>query len=85
MEMTISMMKKKHFPNDYRVEVVTCVTHIMNRCPTKCIQNIVPEEAWSGRKNSVTHMRVFGYVEYAHVLDELREKLEIKEEKCIFI
>ena len=46
---------------------------------------MVLEETWSGRKHSVTHMRVFGCVEYAHVPDELRKKLENKWEKCIFI
>ena len=45
---------------------------------------MVPKEAWSGRKHSVTHMRVFGCVAYAHVLDELRKKLDRKGEKCIF-
>ena len=34
---------------------------------------------------SVTHMRVFGCVAYAHVLDQLRKKLDSKGEKCIFI
>eukprot|EP00253_Pinus_taeda_P007872 PITA_07872 len=44
--MTRSMLKAKHFPNDYWVEVVTCVAYILNRCPTKSVQNIVPEEAY---------------------------------------
>lgn len=53
-------------------------------CPTKSVHNVVPEEASSGRKHSVTHMRVFGCVAYAHVSDELRKKLDSKGEKCIF-
>ena len=57
----------------------------MNRCPTKSVMNMVPEEAWTGRKHSVTHMRVFGCVAYAHVPDELRRKLYNKGEKCIFV
>ena len=40
--------------------------------------NIVPKEAWSGRKQFVTHMRVFECVAYAHVPDELRKKLDSK-------
>lgn len=84
MEMARSMLKAKHFPNDYWVEVVTCAAYILNRCPTKSVQNIVLEEAWSGRKHSVTHMRVFGCLAYAHVPDELRKRLDSKGEKCIF-
>jgi len=85
MEMERSMLKVKHLPNDYSAKVVSCATYILNRCLTKRIQNVVLEEAWSGRKHSVTHMRVFGCVAYAHVPDELRKKLVSKEEKCIFV
>ena len=84
-EMARSMMKEKNLPNDYWAKVVSCVAYILNRCPTKSVQNVVPEDAWSGRKHSVTHMRVFGCVAYAHVLDELKKKLDNKGEKCIFV
>lgn len=30
-------------------------------------------------------MRVFGYVAYAHVSDELRRTLDKKGEKCVFV
>ena len=66
-------------------EAIACATYILNRCLTKSIQNIVPEEAWSGRKHSVTHMRFFGCVAYSHVSDELRKKLDNKGEKCTFV
>ena len=46
---------------------------------------MVPEKVWSGIKHSVTHMRIFGCVAYAHVLDELRKKLDNKGEKCIYV
>ena len=85
MEMTRSLLKENNFPNDYWVEVVACATYIINRCPTKIFKNVVPEEAWSGRKHSVTHMRVFECVAYAHVLDDLSKNLDNKGEKCIFV
>ena len=77
-------LKAKYFPNDYWAKVVSSSTYIINRCPTKSVTNVVVECAWSGRKHSVTHMRVFVCVTYAHVQDELRKKLDIKGEKCIF-
>ena len=46
---------------------------------------MVPEEAWSGIKHSVIHMRVIGCVAYAHVSDESRKKLDNEGEKCIFV
>ena len=84
MEMARSMLKEKHFPNDYWAEVIACAAYILNRCPTRSVQNIVPKEAWSGRKHSVTHMRVFGCVSYTHAPNELRKKLDKKGVKCIF-
>lgn len=44
MEIARSMFKARNLPNDYWEEVVTCATYIL--CPTKSIQNVVPEEAW---------------------------------------
>eukprot|EP00253_Pinus_taeda_P033571 PITA_33571 len=78
MDMVRSMLKAKHLPNDYWAEVVHGAVYILNRCPTKAVMNKVPEEAWSGRKQGVTHMKVFGCVAYAHIPDQLRKKLDNK-------
>eukprot|EP00253_Pinus_taeda_P013408 PITA_13408 len=83
--MARSMLKAKHLPNDYWAEAVNCAAYILNRCPTKAMMNRVLEEAWSGRKQGVTHMKVFGCVAYAHIPDQLRRKLDNKGEKCLFI
>eukprot|EP00253_Pinus_taeda_P006095 PITA_06095 len=85
MDMARSMLKAKHLPNDFWAEAVNCAAYILNRCPTIAVMNKVPEEAWSGRKQGVTHMKVFGCVAYAHIPDQLRRKLDNKGEKCIFI
>ena len=57
----------------------------MNKSPTLTVQNMTPEEAWSGRKPTVDHFRIFGCIAYAHILDEKRRKLDNKREKCIFL
>jgi hypothetical protein len=44
---------------------------------------MTPEEAWSGRKPSVAHMRMFGCLAYAMVPDEKRGKLDAKDTKCL--
>ena len=67
MDMVRSMLKEKHLTNEYWDEFVHCVEYILNRFPTKEVMNRVPEEAWSGIKQGVTHMRVFGCVAYAHI------------------
>jgi len=53
--------------------------------PCKVVMNRVPEEAWSGTKQGVTHMKAFGCVAYAHIPYQLTKKLDSKGEKCIFI
>eukprot|EP00253_Pinus_taeda_P011071 PITA_11071 len=83
--MVRSMLKAKHLPHEYWAEDVTCAVYILNRCPTKAVMNRIPEEAWSGQKQTITHMRVFGCVAYAHVPNQLRRKLDSKGDKCVFV
>ena len=85
MDMVKSMLKAKNLPKEYWVKVVSYASYTLNICPTKSVMNRVPKEAWSGTKQFFTHMRVFGCVAYAHVLDQLRKKLDNKGEKCIFL
>jgi hypothetical protein len=46
---------------------------------------MTPQEAWSGYKPSVAHLRIFGCVAYAQVLEAKRRKLDDRGEKCIFV
>ena len=53
--------------------------------PTSSVQGKVQEEAWSEQKVSVTHFKVCGYIAYAHVSEELRQKMDDRSEKYIFV
>ena len=75
MEMARNMMASKKLSNEYWVEAVTTAVYIMNRCPTKSVKNKVSQEAWTCMNHSVSHLKVFGCVAYAHVLDDMRKKL----------
>jgi hypothetical protein len=57
---------------------VSTVTYILNRCSTKKLEGITPEECWSGVKISLSHMKVFGSIAHRHVSDQLRRKLDDK-------
>ncbi|KAG6495809.1 hypothetical protein ZIOFF_043637 [Zingiber officinale] len=48
------------------------------RCPTRSVQDKTLEEAWSGRKSTVKHLKIFGCLAYEHVQDKLRKKLDDK-------
>ncbi|KAG6394959.1 hypothetical protein SASPL_145550 [Salvia splendens] len=46
---------------------------------------MTPQEAWTGIKPWITHLRVFGSKAYAHVLDQTRIKLDDKSKPFISI
>ena len=46
---------------------------------------MTPQEAWSGRKRGIAHLRVFGSKACAHVLDQTRSKLDDKSKPFIFV
>ena len=85
MEMARSMLKGKNLPNEYWVEAVSCAVYILNRSPTKIVRDMIPQQAWSDMIHSVSHLKVFGCIAYAHVPKETRIKLGDKSEKCIFV
>ncbi len=65
-------------------EAVNTTMYIKNQCPTKALNSKTPQEAWSGRKPDVSHLKVFGCKAFAHVPDEKRTKLESKSMPCVF-
>jgi hypothetical protein len=78
MEMVRSMLVAKHLSNEYCIEVVATVVYIMNICLTKSVKNKVLQEALTGMKHNVAHLKVFGCVTYTHVLGDLIKKLDNK-------
>ena len=59
--------------------------YILNRSLTKSVKDHVPEEAWSGKSWSISHLRIFVCVAYAHVPKEMRRKLAYRSYNCILI
>ena len=62
-----------------------CAIYVQNRYPHVKLDDQTPQEAWSGQKPTVSHLKVFSTVAYAHVPDQRRTKLEDKSQKYIFI
>ncbi|KAK2456950.1 putative mitochondrial protein [Trifolium repens] len=85
LEMARSMLKSKKLPKELWAEAVACAVYLSNRSPTRSVLGKTPQEAWSGRKPGISHIRVFGSIAHAHVPDEKRSKLDDKSEKYIFI
>ena len=85
MEMARTMLKEKGLTRSFWAKAVYTAVYLLNRLPTKAVQNKTPVEAWSGQKPSAKHLRVFGCVCYAHIPDQKRSKLDDKSEKGIFL
>ncbi|XP_022635028.1 uncharacterized protein LOC111241414 [Vigna radiata var. radiata] len=85
LKMARSMLKSKRLPKEFWAEAVACAVYLTNRSPTRSVNGKTPQEAWSGRKLGISHLRVFGSIAHVHVPDEKRSKLDDKSEKYIFI
>ncbi|KAL5731634.1 hypothetical protein ACHQM5_004343 [Ranunculus cassubicifolius] len=83
--MARTMMYDKGLPKIFWAEAVYTSVYLLNRCPTKAVQNKTPIEAWSNQKPSARHLRVFGCICYVRIPKEKRHKLEEKTEKGIFL
>ena len=85
LNMARSMMKRKGMPHYFWGEATFTAVYILNRCPTKRLQGYTPEEAWSEKKPSVSHFRIFGSLCFRHVPEQNRKKLDDKAEPMILI
>ena len=79
-----TLLKEKSLSNRFWAEAVACSVYLLNRSPTTKLKLKVPQEAWSGTKLNVVHLRTFGCIAYAHRPFVLRKKIDDKSEKCIF-
>ena len=80
------MLHHANLSKKYWAEAVATAAYVRNRLPTASHKNnVTPYEKWYGRKPTLDHMRVFGCAAYAHVLAQLRRKLDKKCQKLRFV
>ena len=54
-----AMLFNQDLPNSLWAEATGTVVYIQNRCLHAILENETPEEAFSGKKSEVGHLRVF--------------------------
>ena len=79
------MLSNAGLSSGYWVEAMKIAVHVIKRSPSKSLDGGNPEEAWTSRKPSYSHLKIFGCEAYAHVPKELWKKLDPKSNKCIFL
>ncbi|XP_022863396.1 uncharacterized protein LOC111383514 [Olea europaea var. sylvestris] len=85
LDMVRSMLKNESMEKEFWAGAVACAMYLSNLSPSSSVQDMTPQEAWSGKKPSVSHLRVFGSIAYIHEPNEKRLKLDEKSEKFVFI
>nr|GEW90530.1 retrovirus-related Pol polyprotein from transposon TNT 1-94 [Tanacetum cinerariifolium] len=85
LNMVRSMLKTKKMPKEFWAKAVDCAVYLLNRYPSKSLDNKTIQEAWNGLKPTVSHLRVFGSIAYVHVPSQSRLKLDDRSEKHVFV
>jgi hypothetical protein len=58
--------------------------YLLNRLPTKILGDKTPHEAWTGRKPSLGHLKVFGCIAHAKLVTPHLKKLDDRSKKLIY-
>lgn len=79
-----AMIHDQGLPMYLWVEACNTVVYVQNRSPHKKMKDMTLEEAYTGVKPKVNHLRIFGCPFYMHVPKEKRSKLEPTGKRGIF-
>ena len=66
-EKACCMLHAREMQSHFWAKAVSTAVYLKNQSPTKALSNITPEEAWTGEKPSIVHLRSFGCKVYMHV------------------
>lgn len=85
MDMTRCMLYDRKVPQKLWVEAVNAAVYILNRCPCTILKGMTPEEAWTGRKPHIDHLRIFESQVLAYIPKPERTKLDARAREGIFV
>jgi hypothetical protein len=71
-------------PVVFWTEAVVTAVYILNRSPTKALNDRTSYEAWHGRKPAVSHLQVFGCLTFGKELGHIG-KLDDRSTPGVFI
>ena len=79
------MLYDQDLPLFLWAEACGIAIYLQNRSPHRVVGSRTPEEAFTGRRPNIGHLRMFGCFTYSHVPSEKRTKLEPTAEKGILV
>lgn len=71
-----SMLLDSGLPNGFWAEAMETANYIRNRLPTRTRSHgeVIPEECWTGRRQNLQHIRIFGRLVLCNIPEEKRSK-----------
>ena len=85
MEVARSMMFHTNVPKRFWSGDVMSATYLINRTPTKVLNDLSLVEVLNKTKPSLDHLRVFGCLCFVLIPGEQKNKLEAKSSKAMFV
>ena len=71
-----SMLHDQSLPLYLWAEACATAVYLQNRSPHSILGKMTPEEAFTGMRPDVEHIRIFGCATFSHVPTERRTKLD---------
>jgi len=85
MESARSMLSGAGLGQEFWADAVETICYLVNISPSSVLEDKTPQEVWTSKKPSLSHLKVFGCDAYVHIRKEKRTKLDSKSKKYIFI
>ena len=76
MEKERCMLSSVGLGQELWAEAVGIACYLVNRSPSSALDDKTPQEVWTSKKPSLTHLKVFGCDAYVHVPKENMSKLD---------
>eukprot|EP00253_Pinus_taeda_P028092 PITA_28092 len=80
-----AMLHDQGLPLHLWAEACNTAVYVQDHCPHKILGMSTPEEAYSGKRPDISHLRIFGSPVYMHVTKDARKKLDLIAEVGIFV
>ena len=70
MERARSMLNGARLGQEFWAKAVETACYLVIRSPSSVLEDKTPQEVWTGKKPSLSHLRIFGCDAYVHVPKE---------------
>ena len=80
-----AMLHDQGLPMHLWAKACNTAVYVQNHCPHRVLVMGTPEEAFTGKKPDISHLKIFGSSVYIHVKKDAGKKLELTAEVGIFL